>query len=496
VVYSILEQSAVPFSGAVLMPATSTLTEETVHRVAPDAGALQNGRDLVRKRSFLDLRVSPDGTWLMAQCKGSGKSPYEVSVDLGNEGAPVSRCTCPSRKFPCKHGLGLMLAYVAAPETFTEREPPAELTARREKQAERAQKKAAGETTPRKVNQAAVAKKAAAQREGLDLLEKLLIDLVAGGQWFEPSRLERLERQSKQLADAYLPGTMVTLRRLILLGRQESLADEERTVLASDLIGQLWATVQKGRNYLDNKLEVGEAQSEADAVMEEVFGTVWQLTDLKEKGYVRQNLYLLELAYERCDDEAREARVETSHLVELTDGALYQAITYRPYKAMKQIAEQPSYAQPLAIAEAAVYPGFLDRRIRWDKGVEKTQPLEAGHIQAVWARAAPAFDTTLAEFRKQLKHPLAPREAVVFLRCQTIGRIGERVVIEDAKGMRIEAVDRRKDYSHVANLVRAGGELRNQPALLARLFVQPLTNTIMAEPLALLTPEKHLRLGL
>src|SRR5207249_1999767 len=112
------------------------------------------------------------------------------------------RCTCPSRKFPCKHGLGLMLAYVGAPGKFAEREPPAELVAKREKQVARAEKKAAGDTTPRKVNQAAVAKKAGAQREGLDLLEKLLLDLVAGGQWFEPSRLARLERQSKQLADA------------------------------------------------------------------------------------------------------------------------------------------------------------------------------------------------------------------------------------------------------------------------------------------------------
>jgi SWIM zinc finger len=477
------------------MPQTSTLTKETVHRAAPDAGALQNARDLVRKNSFTGLGVSPDGVWLMAQCKGSGQRPYEVSVDLTNDAAPVSRCTCPSRKFPCKHGLGLMLAFVATPEAFTECAPPADLVAKHEKQVERAQKKAAGEGSPRKVNKAALARKATAQREGLDLLEKLLIDLVAGGQWFEASRLERLERQSKQMADAYLPGTMVALHRLVLLGRQRGLAEEERNATAADLIGQLWATVQKGRNYLENKLEAGEAQSEADAVMEEVFGTAWQLADLKDRGYVRQNLSLLELAYERFDDEALESRIEISHLVELTDGALYQAITYRPFKAMKQIAEQPSYLSPLAVAEVAVYPGFLNRRIRWDKGADRTLPLEAAHLQAAYAQAAPAFDVPLAAFRKQLKHPLAPREAVVLLRCRTLGRIGSRVVVEDARGSRIEALDRQNHSTNVANLVRAAGELQLQPALLARLFVQPLTGTIVAEPLALLTPEKHLRLG-
>src|SRR6266542_5594240 len=193
-----------PFAGGIPMP-TLTLSEDAVHRVAPDDKTVQAGRDLLRKNAFLNPAVSPDGTWLLAQCKGSGKEPYDVSVDLAAEAAPVGRCTCPSRKFPCKHALGLMLAYLDKPESFQERQPPEELVARRDKQAQRAQKKAEEPEKPRKVNLAALAKKVAAQREGLDLLEKLVLDLVAGGQWFEQSRLDRLERQAKQMSDAYLP---------------------------------------------------------------------------------------------------------------------------------------------------------------------------------------------------------------------------------------------------------------------------------------------------
>jgi hypothetical protein len=481
------------------MPPTVSLTEDAVQRAAPDSGSLQNGRDLVRKKSFTDLGVSPDGTWLLGKCKGSGKEPYQVSVDLGNESAPVARCTCPSRKFPCKHGLGLMLAYLAEPGKFKEAQPPEDLVAKREKQTARAEKKAvaaAEPPAPRKVNKAALAKKAAAQRDGLDLLEKLLIDLVAGGQWSEESRLERLDRQAKQMADAYLPGARVMLRRLVLLGREEGLADDESTARAADLIGHLWATVQKGRNYLDNKITADEDQAEADAVMEEVLGTAWQLADLKERGYTRQNVTLLELAYERRDDDALESRIETSHLIELGDGTVYSAITYRPFKGMKNIPEQPSYQQPLVVPEAAVYPGFINRRIRWEKGGETVAPMEKKHLKAAHAHAAPEFEKVLAEFRKQLKHPLAPRDAVVLLRCRLIGQVGERLVVEDAKGTRIEAVDWKKDYSNVANLRRAAGELRKEPALLARLHQLLLPNTIVAEPLALFTPEKHLRLGL
>src|SRR5262249_23786448 len=245
---------------------------------------------------------------------------------------------CPSRKFPCKHGLGLMLLYLESADKFSEREPAEELLAKREKKAVRDQKKAeGGETAPRKVNKAALAKKASAQPDGPDLLEKLVIDLVSGGQWFEETRLDKLERQAKQLGDAYLPGAMYVLNRLILTGRDEGLSDDERMARASDLIGHLWATVQKGRNYLDEKIAGDESQAEAEAAVEDVCGRVGQRRERKKKGYWKPGLSLWELAYERLDDEARQQRVETSHLIEMGDGSICQAITYRPFKGMKQI---------------------------------------------------------------------------------------------------------------------------------------------------------------
>ena len=474
------------------MPQTVTLTEQDVQRVAPDDKAIAAGRDLVRSKKFVKPAVSPDGTWLLAQCKGSAL--YEVSVDLGS-GTPVGRCTCPSRKFPCKHALGLMLAYVAAPDSFAEREPPAELAAKRQKQAPRAPKADAAEPAPRKVNQEALTKKVAAQRQGLDLLESLVVDLVAGGPWSEPSRLERLERQAPQMSDAYLPGARVMLRRLVLLGGRDDLDDDERNARATDLIGQLWATVQKGRNYLDGKLAGDESQSEADAVVEELLGRAWQLAELREKGYVRQDLSLLELAHERVDDQAREERVESSHLLDLRQGAIYRAITYRPFKGLSRIPEQPSYTQPLVIGEAAVYPGFLNRRIRWEKGSEQAEPLGPSHLKAAYAAAAPAFEPVLNGFRQQLKHPLAPREAVVLVRCARVGTVADRVVLEDEAGSRIEAADLDAGDDNVANLVRAAGMLA-RPAVLARLHVRPVANAIVAQPLAALDAAVHLRLGL
>ncbi len=50
------------------------------------------------------------GGVLFGACRGSGPAPYRACVDLGE---PAYRCSCPSRKSPCKHALGLLLLWSA-----------------------------------------------------------------------------------------------------------------------------------------------------------------------------------------------------------------------------------------------------------------------------------------------------------------------------------------------------------------------------------------------
>jgi hypothetical protein len=282
------------------------------------------------------------------------------------------------------------------------------------------------------------------------------------------------------------------------LAKQKGISDDDRQFLGAEVIGQLYAIVQRGRAYLDGRLTAGESQQEADALIEDVLGRTWSMQDLKDKGYWKADLSLYELAYERTDDDARQQRVEASNLIDLDTGDILQAIVHRPYKGLNPVPEQPSYTTPITVSEAAIYPGFLNRRVGWEKGAETVGRPSPEALEAAYGLAVPDIGAVLEAFRDQLRHPLAPREAVVFLQVERVGRIGDRaVVLEDAAGNRLEAADKRKDYSNVANLVRAMGMLgRDKPAVLVRLFVQPVPNTIVALPLAAVTAKQHLRLGL
>jgi hypothetical protein len=480
------------------MPLTATFTEEMVQGIAPDAGTFKKAKEIAAAKRLQNLGVSSDGSWLLGECKGSGTEPYQVSADFHDPNNPTLRSNSPSRTSPDKYSLALVLSYLNDPAAFSTREPSDDLLLKREKKIVQDEKKKSGSAAPRKISKPAADKKVAAQREGLELLERLLVDLVAGGLWSDASRIEKIEKLSKHLSDASLPASVQGLRRLMVIAKQKDLNEEEKRTNGAEAIGMLWTTVRKAHAYLAQKLEAGESQEEADIFIEDVIGKAWQTSDLRERGYYATDLSLLELAFERIDDESRQQRLEISNLLDQSSGAIHQAITFRPFKGLSQVPDQPSYQVPITVAESALYPGFINRRLRWEKGIEQLIENPPGDtFPKAHALARPDFETVLEEYRNQLKHLLAPREAVVFLQCARIGRIGEKIFIQDAEGTRIEMRDRRKDYSNVANLVRAAGMLeKDKPAVLVRLYVQPLANTVVGLPLAALTEQHHLRLGI
>ena len=77
-------------------------TAATVKSV--DTASAKAAKGLVVPAKWPTLGASEAALW--GECQGSGSKPYQVQIDPSE---PAFRCTCPSRKFPCKHGLALML---------------------------------------------------------------------------------------------------------------------------------------------------------------------------------------------------------------------------------------------------------------------------------------------------------------------------------------------------------------------------------------------------
>jgi hypothetical protein len=189
------------------------LTTEQVLSLAPDAASSSAGKKLADVRHWRNLGMDPRAIW--GECQGS--AVYQVRVDRGDL---VAKCSCPSRKFPCKHSLALLLLAAQSESSFASAAPPQWVSEWLDKRSAAVEVKAQKAAQPaRPVDEAAQAKREERReeriREGLEALDLWMSDLIRNGLAVlerEPQRY--WETQAARLGDAQAPALATRVRRL------------------------------------------------------------------------------------------------------------------------------------------------------------------------------------------------------------------------------------------------------------------------------------------
>ncbi|MFI9047844.1 SWIM zinc finger family protein [Streptomyces sp. NPDC053427] len=194
-------------------------TTDQVLALAPDDASRKAGGKLASPGPWSETGADRGAVWGL--CKGSGKKPYQAVVDI--EG-PAFKCSCPSRKFPCKHALGLLLLWAGEQAAVPGGEPPqwaGEWLAGRRAKAEQAAGAPSGGGASRAPADPEAAKRRAERRlqrigAGATELEQRLEDLLrtglaaaegagGGGSWDETAA---------RMVDAQAPGLAARVREL------------------------------------------------------------------------------------------------------------------------------------------------------------------------------------------------------------------------------------------------------------------------------------------
>ncbi|MGW6457610.1 SWIM zinc finger family protein [Streptomyces sp. NPDC055078] len=193
-------------------------SSEQVLALAPDAASRKAGTRLGMAGPWSDAGTGGGGE-VWGLCKGSGSKPYQTVVDLTG---PAYKCSCPSRKFPCKHALGLLLLWAADEEAVAVGTAPdwAEewLAGRREREGKG--EDGAGAGRPGKAaDPEAVRRRAERRAERIDAgaaeLEQRLSDLLRGGlAAAEQSGYGLWEETAARMVDAQAPGLAARVREL------------------------------------------------------------------------------------------------------------------------------------------------------------------------------------------------------------------------------------------------------------------------------------------
>ncbi|ASJ76180.1 SWIM zinc finger family protein [Granulosicoccus antarcticus] len=156
------------------------ISPDQVTALAPDAASFKAGKALAVASKWTDLGHNETMLWGLA--KGSGKNPYKTQVSVADF---ASKCSCPSRKFPCKHALGLMFIAAEDLSKLTTGDMPDWARDWLESRTERKEKAEKKKSTAKPKNEETAArsrqKRGARIDEGIDLLSSFLLDLMSQG---------------------------------------------------------------------------------------------------------------------------------------------------------------------------------------------------------------------------------------------------------------------------------------------------------------------------
>ena len=196
-------------------------TADQVLALAPDAASRKAGSKLGAAGPWSEAGSSDEGT-VWGLCKGSGSKPYQTVVDIADAAGPAYKCSCPSRKFPCKHALGLLLLWTADDAAVPPGQAPewaAQWAAGRRERAE-AKKTGTGSGAPSGSADPEAARRRAERRAervsaGAVELEQRLVDLLRGGlATAEQSGYGLWEETAARMVDAQAQGLAGRVREL------------------------------------------------------------------------------------------------------------------------------------------------------------------------------------------------------------------------------------------------------------------------------------------
>jgi hypothetical protein len=267
------------------------LTAEQILALAPDAASAKAGSGQANLSYWSQLGANEEALWGL--CQGSGKEPYRTQIELGT---PAFKCSCPSRKFPCKHGLGLYLLYAKQKDQFQHAQPEwvsEWLKGREQRQEKKASK--AEETQTLTAEDLASREKSAQKRQdkretnvanGIALLETWLSDLATEGlAGLRAKPASAWEAMAARMIDAQAAGLATRIRDIGMLIYGSSQTAWEIPV-AGELgkLSLLLQTYKKmtqtpelltSEQQIDVRTAIGWVASQEDALKQNAYEDHW-----------------------------------------------------------------------------------------------------------------------------------------------------------------------------------------------------------------------------
>jgi HEAT repeat protein len=387
--------------------------------IVVDTDELAKGTRIFDEKGLLNL--SRHGNKLFCEAKGSGPSPYRVTLAFGDTALDVkARCTCPaarSRSF-CKHAAALLVAWTRAPEAFAmSAGPPAGAPGVRAKQV----KRGAAEVSD-------------LMKQGAGQVATLVRELgVAGVAAMGDDRAPAVQALGENLRDYKLRRLSAkTLDLAKLLEATASTRGSLPAVAYADLCADLLLTARKLEKH------IGAGEPLEDRHVEELVGKTWQKTDRRPVT----GLDLIEYAYlTRITSD--EFVIRESRLFDLVSGAHFSEKQIVPGFMARSTDPKPSRGGAVhAGARGSTYPGYPPTRLELTDLGDK-RPVDPVSLARLVEKALPDVGSALLALAEHRRDVFAPDLLPASIRVDTLFAHAGRVRAVDATGHALHLPDDR-----------------------------------------------------
>jgi hypothetical protein len=350
-------------------------SREQVLAMAPDPASAKAGQGQAARARWPSL--GHDGQAVWGECRGSGARPYQCQAALA-DGA--SKCSCPSRKFPCKHAIGLLL--LLAGDEVPAARCPSRVTEWLASRTERAAKRAVAASPPGSGSAPAdpdAAGRRAASRDkkvdaGVAELSRWLADLADGGLASAPSRSwQWWDQVARRMIDAQARGLANRVRRLAEIAAASGQLDDWPARMLDEigalhLLCEAWTRRESlpVATALALRTRIGFAAATAD-----VAAAGRRVTDTWA------------VLGQRQADEGQLRTLQQWLYGERTG----EVVTYLAFAAGSQSLEPGLPPGLRSLATVAVYPGSVPARVLIAERHDRGEPLGVLPGSAGWEEA-------------------------------------------------------------------------------------------------------------
>jgi SWIM zinc finger len=267
------------------------MTPDIARSLAPDDSTLKRAEALANPRKW--IFVERDDRALWGECSGNDGAPYRAVVDMNG---PAYKCSCPVKRFPCKHALALLLlASENNPTHFGKNPPPQYVTEWIDARDRRQAAKAAPRTEEQIAKSEASKSKNWSERldlmrDGVDDLQNRLLDILREGlAALEQAPPQYFQDFAARMVDAKLGGLS---KRIKSWASFKTNYPEDWYERLLDEMGSLYLMTKAFKNFerlnegLQNEIvaQMGVAQKKEDLLSQEGLKDDWMVLGQIEKA--------------------------------------------------------------------------------------------------------------------------------------------------------------------------------------------------------------------